>query len=111
MTKVKGGFIKLERDLVRNETWQNLSAGARALLIEIWSWHNGKNNGSVRYSVRQAEASLRCTRKTAIKRFRELEDARLIEATERGGFRWKAGACEGRATAWRIIPEHNLSKK
>jgi hypothetical protein len=99
------GFIKLERDLVRSDRWQDLSVGARALLIEIWSWHNGKNNGAIRYGVRQAETSLHCTKPTALKWFRELEAAHLIEAVERGGFRWKAGARVGRATAWRITVE------
>jgi hypothetical protein len=96
------GFIKLERDLVRSERWHGLSIGARALLIEIWSWHNGKNNGAIRYGVRQAQADLHCTHRTARRWFRELEDAGLIEVVERGGFRWKTGAREGRATAWRI---------
>jgi hypothetical protein len=105
------GFIQLDRDLIRSERWQGLSVGARALLIEIWSWHNGTNNGSIRYGVRQAEAALHCTRRTALRWFRELQDARLIEATERGAFRWKAGAREGRATAWRIIPQKSGSRK
>jgi len=103
------GFIKLERDLVRSDRWQSLSVGARALLIEIWSWHNGSNNGSIRYGVRQAKESLRCSDPTALKWFKELETAHLIEAVERGGFRWKTGAREGRATAWRIIPACNRS--
>ena len=106
MKKING-YIQLDRDLVRSDRWQGLSVGARALLIEIWSWHNGKNNGAIRYGVREAEASLHCARRTALRWFRELEDVQLIEAAERGGFRWKTGAREGRATAWRIIPQGN----
>jgi len=106
MTKAAtNGFIKLDRDLVRSDRWQGLSVGARALLIEVWSWHNGSNNGNIRYGVRQAETSLKCTRPTALKWFRELESAALIEVVERGGFRWKTGAREGRVTAWRITVE------
>ena len=100
-------FIKLDRDLVRSDRWQGLTPGARALLLEIWAWHNGTNNGSIRYGVRQAVASLRCSFSTAKKLFQELEAAGLIVATERGSFRWKQGAREGRTTAWRIIPERN----
>jgi hypothetical protein len=99
------GFIKLDRDLVRSDRWQGLSPCARALLIEIWAWHNGKNNGAIRYSTRQAEKSLKCSRRTAQRLFEELRTAGLIEATERGSFRWKAGARAGLATAWRILPE------
>lgn len=102
MKKTTGGFIKLDRAVVQGERWQALSANARALLIEIWAWYNGQNNGSIRYSVRQAQTSLRCSSSTAIRTFRELQDAGLIEAAERGGFRYKAGARAGLATAWRI---------
>jgi hypothetical protein len=79
------GFIRLERAFVRGE-WQTLSPGARCLLIEIWCLYNGKNNGSITYSIRQAEQALNCGRRTAIRWFSELRDAGLIEATQRGGF-------------------------
>ena len=77
---------------MHSNRWQGLSIGARALLIEIWSWHNGSNNGAIRYGITNAVDSLHCSRSTAIRWFKELESARLIEATERGAFRWKAGA-------------------
>lgn len=102
MKRTTGGFIKLDRAVVQGERWQALSANARALLIEIWAWYNGKNNGAIRYSIRQAEISLRCSRRTAIRTLGELRDAGLLEPAERGGFRYKAGARAGIATAWRI---------
>jgi len=105
MSEALNGFIKLPRALVRGDAWQGLSPGARALMLEIWCGHNGRNNGSVRYSVRQAVESLHCSLSTAQRWFRELEDAGLIEATERGSFSWKAGARQGKATSWRIVPE------
>jgi hypothetical protein len=105
------GWIQLDRELVRSERWQGLSVGARALMIEIWSWHNGGNNGSIRYGHRDAVKSLNCSFSTAKRWFQELEEARLIEATERGAFRWKEGAREGRATAWRITAQKGAPRK
>ena len=50
MTKVNG-FIALPRALVQGETWQALSPRAAKIFIAMWSLHNGKNNGGIRYSV------------------------------------------------------------
>lgn len=103
MTKANGnGFIKLDNDLVHGEPWQSLTPGARSLLIEIWSWHNGRNNGDIRYGVRQAMKSLGCSYRTAQRHFAELRKAGWIVATQKGAFTFKAGQREGRVTAWRI---------
>lgn len=99
------GFIKLPRALVLGETWRGLSVVARAIFIDMWAWHNGANNGAIRYSISQAMTAGQCSRSTAIRKLQELGSAGMIDATERGGFRWKTGAREGRATAWRIVPE------
>lgn len=103
MTKANGnGFIKLDNDLVHGEVWQSLTPGARSLLIEIWSWHNGRNNGDIRYGVRQAMKSLGCSTRTARRHFSELRDAGLIVVTQKGAFTFRSGQREGRVTAWRI---------
>jgi hypothetical protein len=110
MSKPIIGFIMLPRALVRGETWRQLSPGAVVILIDMWSLHNGVNNGAIRYGIRQAMAANKCSRSTAIRKLHELEAAEMIEAVERGGFRWKTGAREGRATTWRIIPQQTRSK-
>lgn len=103
MKKPNGnGFIKLDNDFVHGEVWQSLSPGARSLLIEIWSWHNGRNNGDIRYGVRQAMKSLGCSYRTAQRHFAELRDAGLIVTTQKGAFTFKAGQREGRVSAWRV---------
>lgn len=96
------GFMRVPRALIRTSGYRELSLGARSLLMEIWSHYNGFNNGKILYSIRQAEEALRCSRSSAVRWFRELCDGGFIEATERGGFRFKAGAREGRPTSWRI---------
>ncbi len=101
-------FIRLEREFVRTETWRALSPGAVKLLIDMWAGYNGRNNGAIRYSQSRAIKSLRCSYSTAVRLFKELEAAGLIRATERGGFRYKTGARQGHATAWRIIPPYPI---
>lgn len=96
------GFIKLEREFVRSGQFRQLSPNARCVLIDIWSWYNGFNNGAIRYAIAQAQDCLGCSRSTAIRALNELKQAGLIEEVERGGFRYRAGEREGRATAWRI---------
>lgn len=102
--KPKGaGFIRLDHELVRSERWQALTANATRLLIDIWSRYNGRNNGAIRYAIRDAETLLHCSRRTAIRTFAELSEVGLIEARERGGFRYRGhDTWQGVATAWRI---------
>ncbi len=96
------GFIRLDHDLVRGETWASLSSHASRLLIGIWSLYNGRNNGQLRHGVAQATRLLHCSRSTAMRIFAELEAAELIEVVERGSFAYKNGARKGTATAWRL---------
>ncbi len=101
MTEVNG-FIKLPRDLVRSDKWLAAPGKARLVLIDMWSFHNGKNNGGIAYSARRAMKAAGCSPNTAVKSLKFLQDAGWIEAVQRGGFEWKAGAKQGRATTWRI---------
>ena len=101
MAKVNG-FIKLDRQLVRSDVWASLSPGATKLLVEIWSHYNGKNNGSITYGLAQGMRCLRCSKRTAIRRFAELREAELIESNVKGSFAHKTGARKGTATTWRI---------
>lgn len=96
------GFIKLQNDFVHDEQWRSLSLGARCLLIEIWSWHNGANNGHIRYGIRHANKALKCSRRSALRWFAELQDAKLIVCIEKGSFAHKTGARKGTATAWKL---------
>jgi Mn-dependent DtxR family transcriptional regulator len=97
-------FIRLPHSLVRGAVWVDLSANATRLLIAIWALYDGRNNGRIRFSARDAEATLKCSPNTALKVFRELEAAGLIEAVHRGGFRYRADGGRGTATVWRISP-------
>jgi hypothetical protein len=96
------GFLRLPHDLIRSERFALLSANAVKLVIHMAAFHNGRNNGSIRYGVAQAMVLLGCSKPTACKCFAELRDAGLIEPTERASFYNKDGARHGKATAWRL---------
>lgn len=96
------GFLKLPNTLIRSEKYAALSSNAVKLLIHMAGFHNGKNNGSIRYGVAQAMRLLGCSKPTACNCFAELRTAGLIEMTERASFINKDGARHGKATAWRI---------
>ena len=100
--KPSNGFVKLDHELVRGETFTGLSSNATRLLIAIVDQYNGSNNGSIRYGNAQATRWLHCGTTTAVRTFAELQAAGLIEVTERASFTNKAGAQKGLATAWRL---------
>ena len=97
-----GSFIGLPHDLVRSDVWAGLSANAVKLLIGIWDQYNGHNNGELRFGQKQAMRLLRCSPRTAIRAFAELQDVGLIVCTERGSFAHKDRTRDGKASAWRI---------
>jgi hypothetical protein len=77
------------------------SPNARLLLVELLSMFNGRNNGELFLSVRDAThriglADFRAT----LAAFEELQELKLIEKTFVGFFAVKAGEC--RASAWRL---------
>src|SRR5262244_963539 len=97
-----GGFLKLERALVRSWHGDGLSSDAVKLLIDMASWHNGRNNGAISYGLADAVRCLRCSKRTAIRCFAELREAGLIEATQKGSYTHRNGARKGTATLWRL---------
>jgi hypothetical protein len=100
--KKPNGFIRLEHDLVRSETWAGLSSRATRLLIGIWDQFNSHNNGDLRYGYEHAMRLLGCSTRTAARAFAELKDAGLIVAVEKGSFAHKGSARKGVVTTWRI---------
>ena len=79
-SKGRERFIKLPHWLLNSPAYQSLALGPRALLIEVWLRHNGQNNGDISFSVREAARRLKCSKDTASKWFRELEDKGFLVA-------------------------------
>jgi hypothetical protein len=100
---MKNGFIKLEHDLMRTAAWQAMCPGEIALLVYIWSKHNGRNNGNIGCGRREVERRFGCSPITATKWLHGLRDKGFITATVRGSFNQKTGG--GRTTRWRLTME------
>ncbi len=79
-----------------------LSANATRLLIGIWDQYNGHNNRELRYGQKQAMRLLRCSPRTAVRTFAELQEAGLIVCTEKGSFAHKDRTRDGKESAWEI---------
>jgi hypothetical protein len=89
MTSVKktNGFIRIEHDLIRSAAWQSLHVCAMALLIDVWSRHNGKNNGQIPYSCSEARRRFGWGQTQIVRWFRELETQGFLVPTSRGHFK------------------------
>jgi hypothetical protein len=106
----KNGFIKLDHAIMDTAAWEFvLRTGAALLLLEIWHRFNGKNNGRIPYSNRDAQRRFKCGSHTAFNWFRDLERAGFIVAQEQGSFDQKTGG--NRATRWRLTMERCNGKE
>lgn len=101
--RATNGFIKIEHELMRCPAWLALSIASTVLLLEVWSKHNGRNNGEITYSCREARERFGFGLTRAVASFAELQDKGFIVAMRRGSFNTKTG--EHRGTSWRLTME------
>lgn len=99
----KGGrFTRLDHALLSTPAYRSLSPNARSLLVEIAMLENGRNNGELFLSVRDAADRMGVVdHSAATKAFSELERAGFIACTKDAHFAVKAGA-GSRARCWRL---------
>lgn len=90
----------LPRYLLECPSWRSLSAQARALYVHIAVRYNGRNNGCIAFSVRDAAAECRLAKDTAARAFAELVEKGFLELAQPGAFSFKTRhAAEWRLTA------------
>lgn len=80
--------------------WCSLSPSARCVLIELKALYNGRNNGELFLSVREAARRIGVGKTLAATCFRDLLDRGFIKVARRGAFNTKAASRRGDATAW-----------
>ena len=93
--------VRLYQWLLDSDAYRALDCTARALLVEFYALCNGRNNGEIFLSVREAARRLGVAPNTAVKAIRELEAKGFIRPKQRGSFNWKGG----KATIW-ILTEY-----
>src|SRR5262249_53552518 len=97
-------FVGLRHWLIDSAAWKSLSCNARALYIQLARKYNGRNNGHISYSVREACEDLHIGNATAHRAFRQLQDRGFIVCTKKGAFSWKI---VNEASEWRLTEHDN----
>jgi hypothetical protein len=100
-------FVMLRYSLLDSSAWQSLPSVAVDLYVKIARKYNGRNNGRIRYSVRDGAEALRASKGTASRELKRLQDGGLIRRVSRGSFNRKTGettASEWELTEYRVAP-------
>jgi len=79
-------FIKVAFDLLHHPAFRSASGNAKAVLLELWSRHNGKNNGDLSLSYREAKTLLGLGQAAFSAALDELQERRFIISTSPGQF-------------------------
>ncbi len=98
-------YIRLHRGITNSAAWKSLSCSAKSLLLEIWAFHNGFNNGAISYSHEQARLALRIGSKKVTDSFDELIDRGFLVVRRKGSFHVKIKDGPSKATEWEITDE------
>ena len=91
-------FIMLPWFLMDSDAWLSLTPAERAVYLELARRYNGRNNGFIALSVRDAAERCRINKNTAAKSFRRLQETGFVEVVTPGGFSRK----DPHATEWRL---------
>jgi hypothetical protein len=84
----KGGlpFVQLHNWLLDSPAWRALSPNARCVYLAVKRHYDGKNNGSISFSARQAGDAIGTSHHTGNRALAELIEAGFIEITEDSNF-------------------------
>lgn len=92
-----GRFVQISEMMQSTEAWATLKPGPRALYIELKRRFNGRNNGQILMSCREAATLINVHRNTIPGYFQELQDRGIIRELRRG---FLGAEGHGIATAW-----------
>ncbi|MCG7508525.1 hypothetical protein [Mesorhizobium retamae] len=101
----EGHFFQMYEWFMKTTAWQHASPYERSLYLELKRRYNGRNNGDISLSHREAKALLQCSNTAIENAFRGLTARGFIVAVRKGAFDWKTakdGRAAGRATRWRL---------
>src|SRR4051812_15162650 len=91
-------FVKLTWFMLESQAWRSLTPAARSVYVELAKVYNGRNNGWLALSVRDAADHCRINKDTASKAFAALQATGFVECVTPGGFSRKVR----HATEWRL---------
>ncbi len=97
-------FTMIDHWLSNSTAWKAMKPGPRQLYFELKKRFNGRNNGQIFLSHRDASRELNVDRSTVAKYFRVLVEQGFIVATEAHSL--GVDGC-GKATKWRLTEERS----
>jgi len=98
-------FVMLTNELIDSKAWKELSCYARTVYIEIKRRYNGKNDGNLSYTYREASKIMH--RLTFTKALRELVNNGLIDIIRSGGL-YKKCNIFGLSDRWKFYGQENF---
>ncbi len=82
-------FVQLHHWLMDSPAWGSLSPNARCVYFALKRLYDGRNNGLISFSARQAGSALGATHHTGNRALTELVDAGFVEIAEQSDFNRK----------------------
>ena len=79
LSVTSGRFLALHHMLLDSAAWSALSSADRAVYVELAALYNGRNNGRLALSVRDASRRCRMNKDTAAAAFRSLASHGFVE--------------------------------
>jgi hypothetical protein len=93
----RGGVIVISRRMVNHDNYQSLTSQAKVLMLllqEQW-----RSDRYVDFGISEAAQKIPCSRKTAMKSFKLLQERGFITCMEEY---WFSSRTESRTRAWRL---------
>lgn len=103
-------YVRLFHWTLKSDAYRTLPIGPRALLIELMALYNGRNNGELFLSVREAASRLNVSKNFAARCFSDLRERGFIRPNRIGAFNLKSNARRGMATTW-ILTEYPMGNE
>lgn len=94
-------FLKLPNYLQDSAAWGSLTPAERSVFLQLRRRYNGRNNGHLALSARDAARECKVNKDTAAKAFRTLAERGFIEIASPSAFAYKLK----RATEYRLTDE------
>ncbi|WP_338722385.1 hypothetical protein [Devosia sp. XK-2] len=82
-------WVQLEHWLLDTPAWRHLSANAKVIYVELKRRYNGKNNGEISLSAREAGDAIGASQQTGARALTELSTHGFVEVTEDSSFNRK----------------------
>lgn len=89
-SKGSGRFVSLHHFMMETAAWASLTATERSIYVSLAMRYDGKNNGYLGFSAREAAEECRVHKDTACRAFRALEERGFTQRCYMGAFSLKS---------------------